>query len=82
MNYNIGVQKVQLHWQNRQNIEQTIFVAEEEFKLGESASLWAMDVISLRAGEMPEGWMPMLCTEDCRYFVKQPTLNSPPKMSG
>jgi hypothetical protein len=60
---------VQLHWQNRADYRETEFVAQGEFTDPESFREWSADVIKRRGNEIPDGWCPMMCTEDSEYFV-------------
>ncbi len=61
----------QLHWQGVANPKWTEFVAQAEFGDGEHDKLlaWQQDICERRKAEMPDGWVPMLCTEDSEYFV-------------
>ncbi len=60
---------VQIHWQNTKKIEETEFVAQTEISAGDEVNAWAIEVIERRRGEIPEGWTPLLCTENSHYFV-------------
>ena len=65
---------LQLHWQNRNNLRQTEFVAQGSFEEGTDIrtelGAWLEDVMKRRGHECPEGWVPMVCTEDSDYFEK------------
>lgn len=62
---------VQLHWQNRDNLAQTDFVAQTDIDTGDAEKLnaWIQELIERRGQEMPKGYCPMVCTEDSKYFV-------------
>jgi len=62
----------QLHWQNPSNPGQTEFVAQAEFGNADGVHAWARELCERRGGEMPAGWMPMVCTEDSPHFAWQP----------
>ena len=65
---------VQLHWQNISNPDQTEFVAQGEFDNADAVHAWARELCERRRGEVPDGWVPMLCTEDSSYFVRQASV--------
>jgi hypothetical protein len=60
---------VQLHWQNRADPKQTEFVGQCPAISKEQVNEWAKELISRRSGEMPDGWCPMLCTQDAPEFA-------------
>lgn len=64
---------VQLHWQNRAGFRETIFVAQDECDPADN-SLQVQErlaaVAERRKGEMPDGWCPMICTENSEYFAR------------
>lgn len=62
---------IQVHWQNRDDLKQTDFVAQSA-DLDDVTALmeWAQEVIKRRFNECPEGWTPLVCTEDAPMFVK------------
>lgn len=63
---------IQLHWQNKSNPQETEFVAQDEILQGDDPGI-AMkriyEVADRRQGECPEGWMPLICTEDSEFFM-------------
>lgn len=60
---------VQLHWQDPRNISRTRFVAQAGHTSFEDFQAWFEDVITRRRHECPEGWGPMICTQDSEHFV-------------
>jgi len=60
----------QLHWQNPENPEETIFVAQMEWKDSDSFRDSLREICDRRRHECPEGWLPMLCNESAPMFVK------------
>lgn len=61
----------QLHWQNRSNLKQTEFVAQTSTDevAPEDIPAHFQEIIERRKDECPEGWVPMVCTEDYEGFV-------------
>lgn len=59
---------VQLHWENPADLR-TEFVAQTEAGTPGDVETWATEVIGRRKGECPEGWRPLICTEDSPKFV-------------
>jgi predicted acetyltransferase len=57
----------QLHWQNRDNLEETEFIAQCDHTVDFEA--WLKDLLERRRSEMPEGWQPLVCTQDSQYFA-------------
>lgn len=61
---------VQFHWQNPANTSQTEFVAQAGgFQTSAAFHVWFEDIIRRRRHECPEGWGPMVCTQDSEHFV-------------
>lgn len=60
---------LQLHWENPASHE-TIFVAQTEFGGCDVFWSWLNELYDRRGVEMPEGWVPLACTEDAPMFVK------------
>ncbi len=61
---------IQLHWQNRDDLNQTEMVGQCGFDDAEKAMAWVKELIDRRRDEMPEGWCPLVCTEDSPLFWK------------
>lgn len=59
---------VQLHWQNRANLRETIMVSQSDVASNDDVRTWLNDVMDRRREEMPDGWIPMVCTEHSRHF--------------
>lgn len=59
----------QLHWQNRENLDQTEMVAQCDLPPHEVAQHF-MEIAMRRKDECPEGWVPMICNEESKYFVR------------
>ena len=62
---------VQLHWQNRDNLDQTEFIAQGDFASADEMHGWAREIIDRRGSEMPDGWIPLIVAEDHPRFVLQ-----------
>lgn len=60
---------IQLHWQNRADPKQTDFVAQAGFPNAEAAVRWANEKIDEMKETCPNGWGPMVCTEDSEFFM-------------
>lgn len=60
---------LQLHWQNRSNYRETEFVAQVGGDTFEEIHARLTEIVERRKGECPEGWVPMVCTQDSEYFV-------------
>lgn len=61
---------VQLHWQNVADCNQTEMVAQGgEFSTGEELHEWMSQTIKKHKGNCPEGWQPMICDSNSKYFV-------------
>lgn len=65
---------VQIHWQNRSNLKETQLVAQGEFDDAKLIMGWAEEIMKRRRAEMPDGYCPMMCTEDSEYFVLAPAV--------
>lgn len=61
---------IQCHWQNQVYFQETDFIAQGEFHSPDEAIAWATGVFERRAGQRPEGYLPMICAEDSPYFTK------------
>lgn len=71
--------RLQLHWQSRENPSETILVAQwfvpdeyDEKNHTEADFEWhamVQEVIIRRKEEIPDGWNPMVCTQDYPGFV-------------
>lgn len=61
---------IQCHWQNRENPDQTEWIAQGEFADGELVGPWASNIFEQRRNECPEGWCPLVCTEGAACFVR------------
>lgn len=59
----------QLHWQNRDDTEQTEFIAQAEFTDADALNAWANEIIERRRSEIPAGWIPMICNQKDHRFV-------------
>lgn len=59
----------QLHWQNREDLSRTEFVAQGEFERWNDLQNWLEDLINRRGHEMPDGWCPLVVEEGSKYFV-------------
>lgn len=64
---------VQLHWQDLADHTRTEFVGQGQFTDQASFERWCGDLLNRRGHEMPQGWCPMVCTEDCEHFVRTVT---------
>lgn len=62
----------QLHWQNRDNLRQTEFVAQGDFSIPDELHAWARELIERRGNEMPKNWCPLICSQESEYFVMAP----------
>lgn len=60
---------LQLHWQNRVEPHETEFVAQCEWRDADTFNEWCRELIERRGHEMPDGWVPMVCNEECDRFV-------------
>jgi len=63
----------QLHWQNPANLEETIFLGQNEYPDSDRFNAWACELIERRGSECPKGWMALVCTEDSPLFVRSAT---------
>lgn len=60
---------VQLHWQNLSDPTETIMVGQTEWSdSSPDVHTWARELAERRKSECPEGWCPMVCTEDHESF--------------
>lgn len=61
----------QLHWQNPLVVDETKFVG--QFPIGELGAsefqAWSSDLIERRKSDCPDGWGPMVCTQESRHFT-------------
>lgn len=64
---------VQLHWQDRKNLDRTEFVAQGSFNDIDRFRAWINDLLDRRGAEMPRGWCPLVMTEGDPRFVLQAT---------
>ena len=63
---------LQLHWQNRQDLKQTEFVAQVGDETPDMLEHLA-SVAERRQDECPQGWVPLICTEGSEHFVMAKT---------
>lgn len=65
----------QLHWQNRDNLQETVFVGQCDTTVGDIVA-YMQSMANRRAGEMPTGWHPLVCDQDSEHFLwlKKETL--------
>lgn len=59
----------QLHWQNVDDLRETIFVAQSALPCDEALKRFR-EVIDRRKDECPKGWTPLVCNQDSNHFVK------------
>lgn len=59
---------IQLHWQNRKNLKETVFVA--QFELVDRVLDKVDEVIQQRKDECPVGWQTLVCTENAPMFER------------
>lgn len=61
----------QIHWQDKNDLTHTEFVAQADFEEGRVAEFdaWVRDVFARRGGEMPAGFTPLVVTQGCDLFV-------------
>jgi hypothetical protein len=58
----------QLHWQNVDDLRETIFVAQSALPADEALASFRK-TIDRRKDECPKGWTPLVCNEESDYFV-------------
>ncbi len=61
---------VQLHWQNQDDFNDTIFVAQTEYRDPQRFRIWVRDLMDRRGNECPDKWLPLCCNENAPMFVK------------
>jgi hypothetical protein len=65
---------VQIHWQNRRDLNDTIYAIEVDFgTLEELRSFWEE---YRKDHSPPEGYMPLIVSEDSPLFVKEAVHDS------
>lgn len=62
----------QLHYQNPQNLNETIWVAQGVWENNDQVIEWISDVRSRTDEDMPSGWQYVMCWEDSPLFCKRP----------
>lgn len=61
----------QVHWQNQNDLTETLMVSQNEFTEGQDSrdvNQWAAEVVERRRSECPEGWWPLICDENYEGF--------------
>jgi len=63
-------QLMQLHWQKRGNFRVTIFVGQSgPIRSEEDYHGWIRPLLERRGRECPDGYTPMVCTQDSEHFA-------------
>ena len=60
---------IQIHWQNANDINQTVMVAQGgEFETAEAMNAWITETADRRRSECPAGWHIMICDSESKFF--------------